>query len=278
MRPHSRELIEAFLPIMVARERLLERLGQSRRAPVAVDGVRFLVGVSLAAQQNLYDREDPWQEVALAVVSAVREGFPGLRADMERLEAALGSGRVAPYDGLVSDAREAQAAVAAWAEALPMAPRRIGFVLGQIKRVILHRRRRENEASLKTAAWRKGYCPVCGAFPSLAVIRKQGGQRWLHCSQCGQDWPFSRVICPYCECEGQEGMTLFYVEQSDRESVFACDKCKRYLITLNHTADWHDFDPDLAAIGLAHLDLIMQEKGFSPMAVCDWNVFQEGEG
>lgn len=274
--PHSRELIEAFLPLLLARERFVKG-SPDRPYPAVLDGVRFLVGVPLIVQQRLYDRDEPWQEMAQAVVSAVKEGFPGLRDDMQRLEAAILSGRVTPCDALLPDAGEAEETVARWAAELPMAPRRIVFFLGQIKRMILQRRRRQMEAILKGATWKKGYCPICGDFPSLAVIHRKGGQRWLHCSQCGHDWPFSRVICPYCEREGQEGMTLFYVEGSERESVFACEQCKRYLITLSHDADWFESDLDLSSIGLAHLDLIMQEKGFLPMTLCDWNGFADGE-
>ncbi len=30
---------------------------------------------------------------------------------------------------------------------------------------------------------------------------------------------------------------------------------------------------DISTISLTHLDVIMQEKGFQPMATCEWNVF-----
>jgi FdhE protein len=32
-------------------------------------------------------------------------------------------------------------------------------------------------------------------------------------------------------------------------------------------------DLDISAISLAHLDIIMQEKGFQPMTNCAWNAF-----
>ena len=35
---------------------------------------------------------------------------------------------------------------------------------------------------------------------------------------------------------------------------------------------------DLIAMSLVHLDVILQEKGFSPMAVCEWNSFNGDDG
>jgi FdhE protein len=81
------------------------------------------------------------------------------------------------------------------------------------------------------------------------------------------------VICPYCENEAQQGMNFFYVETRAQESAFTCDQCKRYLITLNRVSDLHEHDLDVSAISLTHMDIIMQEKGFIPMTVCEWNAF-----
>jgi FdhE protein len=271
--PHSRELIEAFLPLVAARAHFLESDKSANAEPLVCDGVRFPAGVPLIGQQNLFYRDDPWEAMALTVVSAMKEGFPGLRDDLERLASAIRDGRLSPYDYFRDASDGGERVIGAWAAKLGVAIPRVEFVLDQIKRMVLRRRRRDFGETVPAAHWKKGYCPICGAFPSLARIQEKGGQLRLHCSQCGHDWPFSRVICPYCEHEGQEGMNFFFVEDNEVESAFVCDQCKRYLITLNHVTEWIDRDPDLSAIALAHLDIMMQERGFSPMTDCGWNVF-----
>ena len=44
---------------------------------------------------------------------------------------------------------------------------------------------------------------------------------------------------------------------------------QKYLITLNRVSDVYGQDLEAAAIGLTYLDMIMQDKGFTPMTACD---------
>lgn len=143
-----------------------------------------------------------------------------------------------------------------------------------VARVLLERRRIESTEVLGAFEWEKGYCPVCGEFPSVALIEEKGGKRFLHCSSCGQDWRFTRVVCPYCEKEAQREMDYYYVENKTEESAFVCDQCKKYLVTLYRAGRLYSRDMDISAISLVHLDMIMQEKGFEPMVTCAWNVLK----
>ena len=141
-----------------------------------------------------------------------------------------------------------------------------------VSRVALEQRAKEITLALGAFDWEKGYCPICGSFPSIALIEEEGGKRFLHCSSCGHDWRFTRVICPYCENEAEQGMDYFYIENKTQESAFVCDKCKKYLVTLYRAGNVFARDMDIAAISLIHMDMIMQEKGYEPMTSCVWNV------
>ena len=57
------------------------------------------------------------------------------------------------------------------------------------------------------------------------------------------------------------------------DSAFTCDKCLKYLITSNQSGNLRQSHAELIALSLAHLDLILQEQGFLPMAECEWNTF-----
>jgi len=159
-----------------------------------------------------------------------------------------------------------------WIKDLKISPSNAVFLMSLIARVLLERRAGEIVEALGELAWDKGYCPVCGEFPAIALIEVEGGKRFLHCSSCGHAWRFTRVICPYCEDDAQQGMDYFYVENKTQESAFICEKCRKYLITLYRAGHLQARDMDISAISLIHLDMIMQGKGYEPMTACAWNV------
>ena len=161
-----------------------------------------------------------------------------------------------------------------WENDLKISPSNASFLMSLVARVLLERRAKEITEALGEFDWEKGYCPICGEFPSIALIEEEGGKRFLHCSSCGQDWRFTRVVCPYCEKEAQQDMDYFYVENKTQESAFVCDKCKKYLVTLYRAGRLFARDMDISAISLIHMDMIMQEKGYEPMAACAWNVLK----
>ena len=132
------------------------------------------------------------------------------------------------------------------------------------------------EAVLAPLSWKKGYCPVCGSFPHLAIIREKG-QKWLQCSCCSHEWQFPRLACPYCEHEDPENTNYLFVEGKKEDTAFTCSKCSKYLVTSDHSGSLGRTNADLIALSLAHLDLILQEKGFEPMAECEWNTFEQPE-
>jgi len=271
--PHNRELINAFRPVMIVRARLLEKVKLNQTAPASFDEIRFQEGVPLIRQQQLLSPQDPWEDMAAGMIPAMKEGFPGIRDNMDRLLSSRKKikGLVCDYIGVFPD--HGESVIDRWAADLQADPQSIALLLHQLIRIILEKRSRDAADLIKDIEWKKGYCPVCGAFPTIALIEEKITRRWLHCSRCSHDWLFSRVICPYCENEAQQGMDFFYVETRAQESAFTCDECKRYLITLNRVSDLHEHDLDVSAISLTHMDIIMQEKGFLPMTACEWNSF-----
>ena len=271
--PHNRELLNAFQPLLLERMRLLKEIKLKKADPAAIDKTRFLGGVPLIRQQDLLLPNDPWEETAARLIPALKEGFPGIRGDMDRLQSGSEklSGLVREYLNAFPD--HAEEAIKQWALDLQMGVQGISLLLRHVTRIFMERRMQAVDEKIKGLEWKKGYCPVCGAFPTIALIEEKITRRWLHCSRCGHDWLFSRVICPCCENEAQQGMDFFYVETRAQESAFACEKCNRYLITLNRISDLHDHDLDVSAIGLAHMDVIMQGRGFVPMTACEWNTF-----
>jgi len=157
---------------------------------------------------------------------------------------------------------------------LTVLPSHAAFLMSLVSRVVLEQRAKEALQELGAFEWEKGYCPVCGDYPSIALIEEEGGKRFLHCSSCGQNWRFTRVVCPYCEKEASKEMDYFYIENKTQESAFVCDQCNKYLVTLYRAGNLFERDMDISALGLIHLDILMQDKGYEPMTDCDWNVLK----
>ena len=272
--PHSSEILKAFGPIILRQRKLSQTISLSPLNYETIDKDKLRAGISVIQQISLFLPDDPFKEIALSLAEAVREGMPKLSEEMSRLSGLIEEGKLRLADYFEEHPESESTTMAGWENTLKVSPSNASFLLSLIARVILEKRAGEITAVLGDFAWEKGYCPICGEFPSIALIEEEGGKRFLHCSSCGQDWRFTRVICPYCEKEGQTGMDYFYVEKHTQESAFVCDKCKKYLITLYRAGRLLARDMDVSAISLIHLDMIMQDKGYEPMVACAWNVLK----
>lgn len=268
--PHCKAIINAFRPVILERYLLTDKLELKNMDAMKIDKRKFKGGVPVIRQATLFQHDDPWKEIALSLVPAMKRGFPALHDDLEKLEALIKKGTIRIYNYFKSYPDNDDAIISGWASEFNINVAAVAVLLRNVTRIVLEKRSRHIE--WKWGDWEKGYCPVCGTFPSIAMINEKIAERWLHCSQCGHDWKFSRVICPYCEDKAYKETPFFFVENKHKECAYACDKCKRYLITLTRMSDLIIRDLDISAISLAHLDIIMQGKGFQSMTTCEWNV------
>lgn len=271
--PHSRDILDALKPIILGRIRILGTLRLEDADAGKIDRARLKDGVPVIRQAALMPDGAAIREVALSILPDMKKGLPAIAGDLETLEEEIRKGTVDLTGILHSFPENFRENVDGLAGRVSVKPSAVDFLLRTVARILLEKRAGELAELLKGVNWDKGYCPVCGALPAVSMVQEKGGQRWLHCTQCGHEWRFSRVICPCCGHEGQKGMTYYFVEGRDRESAFICEKCDKYLITLTKVGNLEDSDFEIAAMSLVHLDMIMQEKGFTPMTDCSWNVF-----
>ena len=273
-KPHTANILTAFTPILLEMKRLVEA-GTCRETDVSsVDSHRLAGGIPVSKQTQLLKPGEPWTDLARALISAAMRGFPTLSGDLQSIEDAAMKGDILFERYFVSFPELDDTIPRDWAENLSVSPEALHVVLNSMLRTILEMKANTIVPALDDFTWDKGYCPLCGAFPQIAVIKDKISERWLSCSLCRHEWRFSRVLCPYCEHEGkEEGTTYFFIEGNDREAAFICEQCKRYVITLNRVSDLEDYDRDVVSMGLVHLDVIMQEKGYIPVAFSDWNDF-----
>ena len=112
--------------------------------------------------------------------------------------------------------------------------------------------------------WGKGNCPVCGSPPALGYLRKEDGKRILWCQFCETEWSFMRLKCPFCSNEDQNSLRYFFTEEKSFYRVDVCDRCKKYLKTIDQRKMP---DPDKLllyreSIQTLFLDLLAKKDGY----------------
>jgi FdhE protein len=112
--------------------------------------------------------------------------------------------------------------------------------------------------------WSEGYCPICGKEPKIGEIRdEEEGKRYLFCHQCGFKWYFHRIKCPFCGNEEQHSLAYFEVEGEERYRVDVCNKCRRYIKTVELPKSSEEPNLDVEDIATLHLDMIAYDEGYN---------------
>lgn len=110
--------------------------------------------------------------------------------------------------------------------------------------------------------WWRGYCPICGSEPVMAELKKEGA-RFLVCSSCSYEWRFMRLKCPFCENDNHEKLRNFYTEKEGKAyRVDVCEKCKRYIKTIDTQELGKEVIPLVEDMGTLYLDVLAQKEGY----------------
>jgi FdhE protein len=110
--------------------------------------------------------------------------------------------------------------------------------------------------------WAEGYCPICGREPKIGEIRDDEGNRYLFCNQCGFEWKYRWIKCPFCGNEEQQTLAYFTIEEDDRYRVDVCNECKRYIKIVDFRDTREKADLDVEDIATLHLDMLANDEGY----------------
>lgn len=116
----------------------------------------------------------------------------------------------------------------------------------------------------KDKVWLRPFCPLCGNVGAMARLEKETGQRHLWCAVCHTEWAYTRNQCAYCCNEDPKGIRYFFDENDSLYRVYICDRCKRYLKTVdeNKYAFIHPLTMALEDLITHYLDEIAIKEGF----------------
>jgi len=113
------------------------------------------------------------------------------------------------------------------------------------------------------SGWAEGYCPICGKEPKIGEIKDEEGRRYLFCNQCGFEWHFKRIVCPFCGNDEQQALAYFTIEGDERYRVDVCNVCKRYIKMVDFRESKEEANLDVEDIATLHLDMLANEEGYN---------------
>jgi FdhE protein len=116
--------------------------------------------------------------------------------------------------------------------------------------------------AIAAAGWSEGYCPICGKEPKIGEIKEEEGTRFLFCNQCGFEWHFMRITCPFCGNDEQQTLAYFTIEGDERYRVDVCNVCKRYIKMVDFRESKEEANLDVEDIATLHLDMLANEEGY----------------
>jgi FdhE protein len=112
--------------------------------------------------------------------------------------------------------------------------------------------------------WSKGYCPVCGAWPTLAELRGLDRGRRLRCGRCAADWAFDVLRCPFCDEARHDRLGALLPEGEEQtRRVDACRSCHGYIKTFATLQPLPPRALALRDLGSVELDLVAREHGYA---------------
>ena len=112
------------------------------------------------------------------------------------------------------------------------------------------------------SGWLRGVCPICGKEPMIARLEEETGRRWLFCPLCHTEWLFKRLVCPFCENDEQESLRYFFVENDQAHRIDVCDKCKRYIKTIDLRKTDNAMNLFVENLSTLALDIVADREGF----------------
>jgi len=112
--------------------------------------------------------------------------------------------------------------------------------------------------------WWRSYCPICGSKPVMAELIGHERKKFLICSCCGYEWRFMRTKCPFCENEERRAFKYFFTEEDGKAfRVETCQKCKKYIKTVDTEELDEAFFPSVEDVGSLHLDVLAKKEGYT---------------
>lgn len=110
--------------------------------------------------------------------------------------------------------------------------------------------------------WDHGYCPVCGAWPTLAEVRGLEHARRLRCARCAADWAIAWLRCLYCGVDDHTQLGGLVSSERAQVTVDTCGACRGYVKTFTTLGATPADEIGLLDLATVELDVAALEQGY----------------
>jgi FdhE protein len=110
---------------------------------------------------------------------------------------------------------------------------------------------------LDLTLWMRGYCPVCGGRPYLALLPEEGETSRLVCCRCNTTWPYVWSRCPFC---GSENVQMRHFGGDDTYQAQVCENCHQYLKIVDLAKAQPPVYPQVERLLTIGLDLAVRQE------------------
>ena len=110
----------------------------------------------------------------------------------------------------------------------------------------------------------KAWCPVCGAWATLAEARGLEGVRRLRCGRCGGDWRAQWLCCPFCGTDEHTRLRgLVGAATGASRRADGCAACGAWVKTITTLGACTIGELRLLDLATVHLDVAALERGWT---------------
>jgi FdhE protein len=94
------------------------------------------------------------------------------------------------------------------------------------------------------------------------MFEGEWGERFLLCSFCGHKWSSRRLYCTFCDNTDSITLNYIYSDEEKEYRVDLCDKCKKYIKTIDTRKTERIIYPPLEQVATLHLDTKAKEMRY----------------
>ena len=260
MNPHYTELLDILEEILILREEYRRRMkGESFPIEEKLIAAKMAGGFPLVDFSSLgCDLTEP-KEYFLALLGIAEKRDPGETVEMARK---IRNGEILFHDLIYESFNPLPDEEEAAEEEEDASFDLVELFIEESLRPALEQVVARHGDAVTKADWSEGYCPICGREPKIGEIRDEEATRYLFCNQCGFQWSFRRIRCPFCGNEEQQTLAYFTIEGDERYRVDVCNACKRYIKIVDFRETNRKADMDVEDIATLHLDMLANDEGY----------------
>ncbi len=260
MNPHYTELLDILEEILILREEYRRRLkGEIFPVQEKLIAAKMAGGFPLVDFSSLScDLTEP-KEYFLALLGIAEKRDPGETVEMARK---ISNGEILFHDLIYESFNPLPDEEEAAEDEEDASFDLVELFIEESLRPALEQVVARHGDAVTKADWSEGYCPICGREPKIGEIRDEEATRYLFCNQCGFQWSFRRIRCPFCGNEEQQTLAYFTIEGDERYRVDVCNACKRYIKIVDFRETNRKADMDVEDIATLHLDMLANDEGY----------------